>query len=395
MITPGASRSLLSENVTGGSGHLRDHSAIERASLLPPDQPDGKGGAPISRKKPEIWRALKLGSLRLAKFLGLFALSRSLTKHKVRILCYHGIWLGEEGFTGDSMFMSRTKFSRRLELIDRLNMPVVSLADAVAAFEGQGRLPDHCIVITIDDGWYSTYADMLPFLARRGMPATIYCDTASLQQGLPIPHVMAKYLRHLAPTVKETERLKDIFAAATNMSNSAAERLKSTKLLARELSIDISPYLQNRVFDYMTPGELREAAKAGFDIQLHTHNHTLGDHCSGMVREEIEANRCALFQLLGSDENQFCHFAYPSGEYSRRSASALKALGIASSTTLEIGLASPRTPRQMLPRFADGEQVSELELEAWLSGFMEFVRAVCLVHSSVSRRLSRSLHYAS
>lgn len=273
-------------------------------------------------------------------------------------------------------------------------MEVVSLADAVAAFEGRGKLPDNSVVITIDDGWYSTYKEMLPLLTHHQMPATIYCDTASLQRGLPIPHVMARYLVRLAPRVTDTGRLEAIFAAATNLSNPAAERLSATWLLAQELKIDVSPYLRKRVFDYMTPDELGEAAKSGFDIQLHTHNHTLGDHRPRKVREEIEANRRALIQLLGGEEGRFCHFAYPSGEHCPRSAVALERLGIASSTTLEFGLASSRTSRQMLPRFMDGEQMSELEFEACLSGFTELVRPIYQMLYSFRGWLSRNVDSA-
>lgn len=387
---------MTSQITTSGSVNQPGKHKVSEPSHLrvPAGRHGAKNQAPNERKKPDVWRAIKLVSLQLAKSLRLFTLARLLTKGDVRILCYHGIWLGEDQFAGDSMFMSASEFARRLEIVKRLGMRVVSLADAVAAFEGKGKIPGYCIVITIDDGWYSTYKEMLPLLKRHKMPATIYCDTANLQRGLPIPHVMASYLLRLTPGVRKTERLESIFAAATNLRSPAAERLSATKLLAQELNIDISRYLEKRVFDYMTPGELREAARAGVDIQLHTHNHTLGDHFPGTVRDEIETNRRALVQLLGGEENRFCHFAYPSGEHRRQSADTLEQLGIASSTTLEFGLASPHTSRQMLPRFTDGEQVSELEFEAFLSGFMEIVRPFYRALSSVKSGLGRSVDSA-
>lgn len=46
--------------------------------------------------KDTIKRAAKLSALRTMKALGLFALSRRLTKHKLRILCYHGISVADE-----------------------------------------------------------------------------------------------------------------------------------------------------------------------------------------------------------------------------------------------------------------------------------------------------------
>jgi hypothetical protein len=112
--------------------------------------------------------------LATAKAAGLFGVARRRSAPAVRILCYHGLWLTEDGFGGDSMFMRAKTFRRRLEIIRREGYPVIPLADAVKALRGTGpTLPPAAVVITIDDGWWSTYTDMLPHLAAQGMPATL------------------------------------------------------------------------------------------------------------------------------------------------------------------------------------------------------------------------------
>ena len=59
---------------------------------------------------------MKIVVFRLAKALGLFALSRWLTRRGLRILCYHGIWLGE-GHYGNFLFMSPEVFAGRMAFL--------------------------------------------------------------------------------------------------------------------------------------------------------------------------------------------------------------------------------------------------------------------------------------
>ena len=45
-------------------------------------------------------------------------------------------------------------------------------------------------------------------------------------------------------------------------------------------------------------------------------------------------------------------------------------------TTCEPGLNSPSTPRLSLHRFLDGEDITQIEFEAEVSGFTELLRSV-------------------
>ena len=108
----------------------------------------------------------------IARAAKIFSLSRKLTQGKLRILCYHGIWLGP-GHWGDALFMSRERFTRRLGLIQSLGFNVISLTDAILALD-TGTLPEDAVAITIDDGWYGSYKYMFPALKEAGMPFTVY-----------------------------------------------------------------------------------------------------------------------------------------------------------------------------------------------------------------------------
>jgi peptidoglycan/xylan/chitin deacetylase (PgdA/CDA1 family) len=310
-----------------------------------------------------------------AKRLGLFAAARRFTGGGIRILCYHGVWIANDQFIGDSLFMRPETFERRLELIQRLGYPVIPLTVAIDALRGRATVPPAAVVLTIDDGWYSTYSSMWPALKRCTFSATLYCDTAHLQERLPIAHVMAQYLRKLNPGAPNGKLIENMFDNAIDRRRPMRDRLAATVALAELMEVAIEPYLRARVFEYMSPAELKELAQAGLNVELHTHMHTMHDLSPRKILEEVSANRRALSRVLQRDPLSFQHFCYPSGIASDAAAMVLADLGLASATSTERGIAYPGSMPYLLPRFVDGEQCSEIEFEAELSGFAGMLRA--------------------
>ena len=321
-----------------------------------------------NRKKP-----VKLACLYICKMLGLFSLARWVTRRGVRILCYHAVWLGEDKFAGDAMFMTQACFERRLDLLVRLGYSVISLSAAADAICGRGAIPAGSVVITIDDGWYSSMY-MLNALGHRDMVATLYCDTAHLQAGLPVAHVMASYLLKIAHPISQDGVLLDNCDRAGDRSLAIETRLEAARNVATIAGIDADEYLERRAFNYMTAKELRRIADSGFDIQLHTHRHTMHDLSREWLRKEIGDNRRELAQILGRDPLSFRHFCYPSGIAGEHLCEQLDQLGIQSSTTTQTGLAWPGANKHLLPRILDGGHLCAIEFEAEISGFNELIR---------------------
>lgn len=318
--------------------------------------------------------------------IGGFALARWLTRRRVRILCYHGIWLGDDRFEGDWMFMLPETFRKRLELLQRRGYPVVTLSDAVAALEGRGRVPDGAVVITIDDGWYSVYSEMVPALREVGFPATLYVATRYVESQSPVPQVMARYLRKLHEGDSLDPRTEELYATATDSRTSIGMRLEALELLAGELGIEFDDYVDRRMFGYMNAPELLDATEAGIDVQLHTHNHSMRGFDPAGLTDEISSNRMALARMLNSDPTRFRHFCYPSGRHARGLDETLRRLGIASATTTKRGLASRGDSSFFLPRVMDGDNLSQLEFEAELSGILEIAR---IIRDMLRRRETR------
>lgn len=332
---------------------------------------------------------MKIVLFHLAKALGLFALSRWLTRRGLRILCYHGIWLGD-GHFGNFLFMSPDKFAARMAFLAGAGYPMLTLEDAVAGLR-DGSLPPGATAITIDDGWHGTHRHMLPALEAHGLPATIYVTTYFVQRQYPVFDLVVGYLLDRAGAQKLDLQTLDIpgggrFAlvhpdqrrkAADAILLHGRERLNGAgrqafgARLGSILGLDYDALVREKVFHLMSFAEIADAVERGHDIQLHTHRHRLPLDDSAAVEREIEENRALLEPIA---KKPLRHFCYPSGIYVKQLWPRLEALNIASATTIEQGLNFPGTPLLGLKRLLDGQEVHQIELEAELSGFVELTR---------------------
>ena len=331
---------------------------------------------------------LRRGLLTIAKFAGGFALSRRVTRKGLRILCYHGIWLGE-GHYSNFLFMSEDKFKRRLELLKQWRIPVIGLEEGVRGLKA-GTLAPGATVITIDDGWFGTFRVMVPELVAHGFPATIYSTSFYAEKQLPVFGVALDYL--LSRTTSSSicfdglgKGLSGCYPVATpEQRESVAERLEehasnldageAVRLLERlagQLGIDFAPFLENRIFHLMSLQEIKQSAQQGIDIQLHTHRHRFPVDDPVLLQQEIQENRSVLARLT---QGRLKHFCYPSGLWSEAAFPVLKSSGIQSAVTTEQGLNFSPDSTLKLRRISDGEYVDEIEFEAELSGFAEIVR---------------------
>ncbi len=310
-------------------------------------------------------------ALWLLRALGVFALARWLTRGQQRILCYHGIWTGPQPHFGDCLFMSPARFSTRMAWLARSGWRVIPLDDAcrrVAA--GSVRTRD--IAITIDDAWAGIVAHMLPVLRSHGFAATLYVTTYYALAQRPVLNVLIGYLVERA--ARPPRHTAAQLAAKVDALPSLAERWAAVQQLAAEMGVDIAALQASGAFMLMSPAQLRQAHAEGIDIQLHTHTHRLHDFSAAAVQREIDVNRAQLVGLLGVAPASLRHFCYPSGEYEPRVFDALRGAGVVSATTTEFGLNPAHAEPLALKRILDCESMTELDLEARLSGLWSLLR---------------------
>jgi peptidoglycan/xylan/chitin deacetylase (PgdA/CDA1 family) len=87
------------------------------------------------------------------------------------VLCYHIV----EAPAAPRMHIDRETFRQQLRYLEMTGYNVVPLRHVYEYVTGKrASLPKNAVVITIDDGWRSTYTEAFPELQRRKFPFTVF-----------------------------------------------------------------------------------------------------------------------------------------------------------------------------------------------------------------------------
>jgi peptidoglycan/xylan/chitin deacetylase (PgdA/CDA1 family) len=334
--------------------------------------------------------SLRAIALYILRAMGGFAVARYFTRGQLRILGYHGFSMGDEHEIAPYMFMRSATFERRLRILKKRRIPVVTLEEAVQRLQRR-EIRRGETVITFDDGWESTLTVGAPLLEKYGFPACVYLATEHLAAGNEAFNMALSYMIHrskrdtltlekLHPQLDSSYEIKrDPDNAAMAVINAAekslplAERQRLLPPIAQALGFDLRKVLQNGRFRLLSGAQIQELFRRGFELQLHTHTHRLPDSGFEAAAEEIEQNRRALNELTGTAPTHFC---YPSGRYSPQHGEWLRRLGIVSATTCDPGLNNERTPLLQLNRHLDNEHASDIAFEAEVCGVREVARRI-------------------
>ena len=151
------------------------------------------------------------------------------------------------------------------------------------------------------------------------------------------------------------------------------KRISFVRKICTICNIDYGEISNDRIFNLLNQKEVKRLIGDGVDIQLHTHRHRMPFCNIGLISKEIEDNLTFL-RCLSSKE--FKHFCYPSGQFDISCESILKSSGMKSATTCDPGFVDKRSNFYYLPRFLDGENISQIIFEAEVCGVMEILRKV-------------------
>jgi peptidoglycan/xylan/chitin deacetylase (PgdA/CDA1 family) len=228
-------------------------------------------------------------------------------------------------------------------------------------------------------------------LASHGFPWTLYLTTYYAEKQTPIVNVAIHYLvwkstrLHISLAAFNSEIDSNVYLRTNREKHAFAESMlkKAAKLntaearhdflrnLAIALEVDLSEIEKTRILHIMTLDTARDLYQKGGDIQLHTHRHILVHGNKEQILLEIEDNRRRVSAIGNLNA---VHFCYPSGEYAIQDYVHLAECGIKSATTCNPGLNFKSANLLALCRFLDGENISQIEFEAELSGFSHFIR---------------------
>lgn len=329
--------------------------------------------------------------LRLLRSAGAFELTARTPwrRRRLAILMYHGVSISDEHRWDSRLYMSPQKLRDSLDLVRRTECTVLPLGEAVDRLS-RGALPPRAVSLTFDDGNADFARRAAPILSEYAMPATVFVSTYYCRVQKPVFNPTCRYLLWKgrggtvdptglaegdAPlrTDKRDERwaaFRRIAAFARGQRLSGAAKDELLDELAARLKVDVAGLRASRMFYLMNEQELLEIPADLVDVQLHTHRHRTPQDRELFLRE-IRDNRAYLRDVLG--DRPFSHFCYPSGNYTTVFLTWLAEVGVDIATTTDVGLASASHDPLLLPRVGLTSGVSELELEAWLTGLRDLL----------------------
>ena len=301
---------------------------------------------------------------------------------KLLILCFHGVALRDEEVWRGALYISPQQFRRRLEVLKSWEAKVLPLSEGLERLRA-GSLPPRSVVLTFDDGFHDFSQQALPILSEFGYPSTVYVSTYYARHRLPIFNLVLDYL--CWKSGREELSLPGFAGAKTQSIRSAGERSRVVEStvkwadgknmstaeknefageVAQALGIAYDDLVRSRILQIMSPEEIAAVAKAGVQVELHTHRHrTPSDR--ELFQREIRDNRACIREYTGREAFHFC---YPSGKYAPEFLPWLRELKVQSATTCDLGLANADSETLLLPRVSDAANMTELDFESWVLG---------------------------
>lgn len=98
---------------------------------------------------------------------------------QVIMLCYHRL----EGKAGGALSIDPALFEKHMQELKDRNIPVISMNDFLAWRRNEKSIPSRAVIITLDDGYVSSYSVGVPILKKFGYPATYYIYTNYVNSG--------------------------------------------------------------------------------------------------------------------------------------------------------------------------------------------------------------------
>ena len=317
-----------------------------------------------------------------AKITGAFGAASRAATGFLTILAYHAFSIADGHHFRPKLFMRPDHFAKRLEFLRSEGFRVLPLDEAIEMLRA-GSLRRKDISITIDDGFHTAAKVGVPLLRRYHYPATIYVTTYYVRRNHPIFRIVLQYwfwrragqrlnLDGLVPGLEgavvlgSPEADRALWKMISHCESCGCEdaRTEICREVGRRLDMSYDELVRSRRFTLMSGEQITEAARAGIDIQLHTHRHRLPLD-PGLLIREIHENRSILEPLV---RRPLRHLCYPSNVWSRDQWPALAAAGVHTATTCDPGMNRPETELFGLRRFLDGSNFHQVVFEAEVFG---------------------------
>jgi peptidoglycan/xylan/chitin deacetylase (PgdA/CDA1 family) len=209
----------------------------------------------------------------------------------VPILCYHRFGSG-----GGRMTVSADKFAAQLDWLDRNGYRVVRLADLAAYLKGEQALPKRSVVITIDDGYESTYRLAYPLLRKHNFPATVfvYTDFVGMGDALTWPQMQELSESGLVDIQAHSKSHRNLIERATGETDEVyRQAIDQETRIPREV---LERKLSNTVRHFALPfGDANEAVLASLTRQNYNLAVTVNPGGNAFFSQPLMLRRTMVF----------------------------------------------------------------------------------------------------
>lgn len=118
---------------------------------------------------------------------------------RVAVLGYHNF---SNSKRPTEMLLRTAEFCQQMQYIRDAGLSVITMQDFLEWRNGTRRLPERCVLITIDDGWKSVYTDAFPVLRAYGYPFTLFLYTRYINvRGASMTHEMIREMIQQGATI--------------------------------------------------------------------------------------------------------------------------------------------------------------------------------------------------
>jgi peptidoglycan/xylan/chitin deacetylase (PgdA/CDA1 family) len=212
---------------------------------------------------------------------------------QVPVLMYHEI--AQPWETASRLAVTPSDWAEQLAYLHGEGFRTITAAELSQAVSGVGKLPDHAVVLTFDDGYADFHSRALPTLDRFGFTATLFVTTGWIQD-------------------------------------------------AEGLSRGHRPGIM------LSWSQIVEAAHAGIEIAAHSRLHPQLDQLPGtLLREELHSSRAELENKLGS---AVTGLAYPFGYSNARVRQRAQDLGYDYACAVGNVMINEKSDQFALPRLS-------------------------------------------
>lgn len=282
-------------------------------------------------------------------------------KNRAIILVYHRI-----NDANDPFFpaLPRKLFAAQLDYL--AGRYLVQPYDEVVAWLAEGAIGPPRVAITIDDGYPDTLEVVLPELARRALPATLFLSTAPPETGEPLwtdrTRWIVKHARaELGSEAQRLDHLSSVLRRLKAMGPADVDRAVA------ELESELRP--EGPELRLLSWDDVRHLQQNNVHLGAHTHRHYMVSRLDdATLADEIGRSVRLIENRVGVEVHSF---AYPNGrpeDYDARAIAVMRDLGLRSATTCRHGLARPTDDPFQLPRLYTQEPSLPL-FAARLAGF--------------------------